>query len=126
MSAEILMVEDNRLNRKLVSRFLHARGFAVSSVETVGEAETWLSAHRAAVVLVDVALPGEDGLTLVRRLRERESVRTPVVALTAHAMPGDRERAMAAGCDAYLSKPVHLGRLLSTVRELCTLAAKVP
>ena len=126
MSGEILLVEDNRLNTKLVSRFLHARGFAVSSVETVVEAESWLAAHRAAVVLVDLALPGEDGLTLVRRLRERESVRTPVVALTAHAMPGDRERAMAAGCDAYLSKPVHLGRLLSTVRELCTLAAKVP
>jgi CheY-like chemotaxis protein len=125
MSGEILLVEDNRLNTKLVSRFLHARGFAVSSVETVVEAESWLAAHRAAVVLVDLALPGEDGLTLVRRLRERESVRTPVVALTAHAMPGDRERALAAGCDAYLSKPVHLDRLLSTVRELCTPAEKV-
>jgi two-component system cell cycle response regulator DivK len=126
MSAEILLVEDNRLNRKLVSLFLQARGFAVSSVETVGEAERWLEGHRAALVLLDVALPGEDGLTLVRRLRARESLRTPVVALTAHAMPGDRERALAAGCDAYLSKPVHLGRLLSTVRELCAPAGKVP
>ena len=125
MSSKILLVEDNRLNRKLVSRFLEARGFEVASVETVAEAESWLAAHRPAVVLLDVALPGEDGLTLVRRLRERESIHTPVVALTAHAMPGDRERALAAGCDVYLSKPVHLGRLLSTVRELCALALEV-
>lgn len=124
MSSEILLVEDNRLNRKLVSRFLQSRGFTISSVETVAEAEKWLEANRPAVVLLDVALPGEDGLNLVLRLRARESGHTPVVAVTAHAMPGDRERALAAGCDAYLSKPIDLGLLLSTVRQLCAPAEK--
>jgi CheY-like chemotaxis protein len=115
---DLLLVEDNPLNQKLVTCFLTGKGYAVAVAGSTQEAERWLEGRVAALILLDVSLPGEDGLTFVRRLRLRPGFATPVLALTAHAMPGDRDLALGAGCDAYLSKPLDLAVLLQTVRDL--------
>ena len=119
MSEEILLVEDNPLNRKLVVRVLANRGYRLAEAEDAPGAEAWLSGNAPALILMDVSLPGEDGLSFVRRLRARGGRRIPIVAVTAHAMAGDRDRALEAGCDAYLPKPVDLGLLIKTVEALC-------
>ncbi len=113
----ILVVEDNPLNQKLVTRFLEAKGYAPVLAATTFEAEERMSKQRPALVLMDVSLPGEDGLSLVRRLRSEGEGALPIIAVTAHAMPGDREVAINAGCDDYLTKPIALGELLSTVQS---------
>lgn len=115
----ILLVEDNLLNRKLVVRLLSWHGFEVGEAGSVAEAEAWLDGNVPRLILMDVSLPGEDGLTFVRRLRTGGRVAVPIVAVTAHAMAGDCERALEAGCDAYLSKPLDLEALVSTVSQLC-------
>lgn len=114
----VLVVEDNALNRKLVVRYLESCGYRVGLAENTAEAERFIASDSAAVILMDVSLPGEDGLSLVRRLRRREGFTTPIVAVTAHAMAGDCERALEAGCDAYLSKPIDLHLLRETVQAL--------
>ncbi len=120
MSApQILLIEDNPLNRKLLVRFLGNRGFEVHEVENTLDAEAWMTERQPAVILVDVSLPGEDGLSFVRRMRARPGFDTPVIAVTAHAMTGDDDKAIAAGCDAYLAKPVDLPMLLGLVQSYC-------
>lgn len=120
MSApQILLIEDNPLNRKLLVRFLGSRGFEVHEVENTLDAEAWMTDQQPAVILVDVSLPGEDGLSFVRRMRARPGFDTPVIAVTAHAMTGDDDKAIAAGCDAYLAKPVDLPMLLGLVQSYC-------
>ncbi len=109
----VLVVEDNAMNQKLVSRFLEAKGFVTFLSGSTAEAEQWLASQRADLILMDVSLPGEDGLSLVRRLRASASPRVPIIAVTAHAMPGDRELALGAGCDDYLAKPIELSELLA-------------
>ncbi len=116
MADEILIVEDNPLNQKLAVRYLQSRGFYTRVAGTTLEAEARIAEAIPRVILMDLSLPGEDGLTLVRRLRQKDGPRIPIIALTAHAMAGDCERALAAGCDFYLSKPVDFTALLSTIR----------
>ena len=102
----ILLVEDNEMNRDMLSRRLTKRGFAVTI------AVDGLS-------LMDLSLPEIDGCAATRRLRaEPQTRRTPIIALTAHAMAGDRERALEAGCDDYDTKPVELERLLGKMQAL--------
>lgn len=115
----LLLVEDNPLNQKLLVRFFEGKGYAVEVAGCTQEAEAWLVTGNPSLVLMDVSLPGEDGLTFVRRMREGGGLQMPVVAVTAHAMSGDCDRALEAGCAAYLAKPLDLKVLLDTVTALC-------
>ena len=115
----ILLVEDNEMNRDMLSRRLQRRGFdvvtAVDGYDGIEKART--GAYD--LILMDMSLPGIDGWDATRRLRASpETSRVPIIALTAHAMAGDRDRALEAGCDDYDSKPVEFDRLLTKVRGL--------
>jgi CheY-like chemotaxis protein len=103
----VLVVEDIPVNLMLTEAVLAAAGYRVSSAGTAEEALRRLDEERPAVILMDVQLPGEDGLSLTRRLKaDPRTAAIPVIALTAHAMKGDQEAAEEAGCDAYISKPI--------------------
>ena len=117
---QILVVEDNEKNMKLLRDVLSAKGYR--TLEAVsGEAAIELAlAAVPALVLMDVQLPGMNGAEALERLRgDGRTAAIPVLALTAQAMEGDRERFLAAGFDGYLSKPVDILELLRTVQEHC-------
>lgn len=116
--ATILVVEDNEKNLKLVRDVLEFAGFEVIAAGSAEEGVAMAMAHPPDLVLMDLQLPGIDGTEAMRRLRG--STRTnsiPVVALTAHAMRDDRERALSAGFDGYLEKPISVPRLPAQVRS---------
>lgn len=116
---EALIVDDAPLNLKLLSVLLKANGYAVQTAETAEAALAMLASYTPRVLLVDIRLPGMDGLTLVRTLRaEPRHHDLTIVAVTASAMKGDEEVALAAGCDAYFTKPVDTRTLPSTLRNL--------
>ena len=103
----ILVVEDNPTNQLLTSSVLEREGFDVLVAESPVEALKHLAAGTPDLILMDVQLQGTDGLSLTRSLKSAaETAAIPVVALTANAMPGDREQALAAGCAGYISKPI--------------------
>jgi len=117
--AKILLVEDNEMNRDMLSRRLQKKGYdvvmAVDGEQGVAMAET----QAPALVLMDMSLPGLDGWEATRRLKAAAATRAiPVIALTAHAMAGDREKALAAGCDDFDTKPIELERLLAKIEAL--------
>ena len=117
--AKILLVEDNEMNRDMLSRRLQRRGYEVL---TAVDGESGLALTRSdtpALVLMDMSLPGIDGWEATRRLKADPATRAiPVIALTAHAMAGDREQALAAGCDDFDIKPIDLDRLLGKIEAL--------
>jgi two-component system cell cycle response regulator DivK len=116
----VLIVEDNEKNMKLVRDVLQASGFGTLEAETAEAGIELALAHRPALVLMDVQLPGIDGVDALARLRADErTASVPVLALTAQAMRGDRERFVEAGFDGYLSKPVDVLELIAAVREHC-------
>lgn len=116
-SALILVVDDNEAGQLLVRSVLELEGFLVETASSSQEVLERLSAHRPDLILMDVQLPGQDGLTLTRQLKsDRVTAAIPIVALTAHAMAGDRELALAAGCIAYISKPIDTRVLGDQVR----------
>ena len=103
----ILLVEDNVTNQLLTSSVLEREGFQVALAGSSVEALDWLRVNTPDLILMDIQLPGLDGLALTRILKSTpERAAIPIVALTAHAMAGDREQAMAAGCVGYISKPI--------------------
>jgi CheY-like chemotaxis protein len=115
----ILLVEDNEMNRDMLSRRLIRRGYevllAVDGEQGVAMART----ESPALVLMDISLPVVDGWEAARRLKADPQTRSiPIIALTAHAMTGDREKALAAGCDDFETKPVELSRLLDKIQAL--------
>jgi len=117
--AKILLVEDNEMNRDMLSRRLARRGYEVIVAEDGAVGLEVARAQRPDLILMDMSLPVMDGWEATRQLKAGEETRSiPVVALTAHAMAGDEDRAMAAGCDAYETKPVELSRLLEKVEAL--------
>ena len=120
----ILLVEDNEMNRDMLSRRLQRRGFDVIFAldgQAGVEAARLLSPD---LILMDMSLPVMDGWDATRRIKtDRLTQQIPVIALTAHAFDGQREKALAAGCDDYETKPVELDRLLA---KMTTLLAKVP
>lgn len=115
----ILLVEDNEMNRDMLSRRLQRKGYEVALAVDGLQGVTMAAAGGYDLILMDMSLPELDGWEATRRVREGETGhRVPIIALTAHAMSGDREKAMAAGCDDYDTKPVELERLLSKIEAL--------
>ena len=116
----ILVVEDNDKNMKLFRDVLVATGYRTLEATTGGEAVELAIEHAPDLVLMDIQLPDVDGVQALSRLRENErTAAIPVLALTAQAMDGDRERFLAAGFDGYLSKPVNVRELIGIVRLHC-------
>jgi CheY-like chemotaxis protein len=116
----ILVVEDNDLNMKLFHDMLQATGYRTLKARTGEEALDLAVSHPPALVLMDVQLPGIDGVeTLARLRRDDRTASIRVLALTAQAMHGDRARFLEAGFDGYISKPVDVAELLRAVEELC-------
>jgi len=104
---KILVVEDNAVNRRLVGFLLRARGYQVREATSAREAFELIAVERFDLILMDVQLPELDGLEATRRLKGDAATRDiPVVAVTSYAMKGDREKALAAGCCAYITKPI--------------------
>ena len=119
MAAEaILIVDDNELNLKLMRVLLTKEGYQVRSASTAGEALQMLEAFEPSLILMDIQLPDINGLELTRRLKADPKTRhLVIVALTAYAMKGDKEKALAAGCDGYLTKPIDARTLPGALRQ---------
>ena len=117
---QILVVEDNETNMKLFRDVLIATGHRTLEASTGGQAVELATEHAPDLVLMDIQLPDMGGIETLGRLRADErTASVPVVALTAQAMEGDRERFLAAGFDGYLSKPVNVVDLIATVKRYC-------
>lgn len=117
--AKILLVEDNEMNRDMLGRRLQRRGhevvIAVDGAEGVAKAQS----EGPDIILMDMSLPVMDGWEATRQLKSEDATKAiPVIALTAHAMSGDRDKAMEAGCDDYDTKPVEFDRLLAKIEAL--------
>ena len=116
---KILIVEDNEMNRDMLSRRLARRGYQIVIAVDGGEGIAAASAERPDLILMDMSLPVVDGWEATRRLKAEPLTRAiPVIGLTAHAMAGDREKVLEAGCDDYDTKPVELPRLLQKIEAL--------
>jgi CheY-like chemotaxis protein len=108
MGRRVLIVEDNPTNLKLISEVLAASGFAIDCAATAEQAQVQLAVQLPDLILMDLALPQMDGLTLTRRLKADDRYKqVPIVALTASAMVGDDRKALEAGCVGYITKPVN-------------------
>ena len=116
----ILIAEDNERNIKLFRDLLQLNGYETFEASTGEQAIELATRHTPDLVLMDIRLPGMDGLEALRRLRENErTADIPVVALTAQAMAGDRERFLEAGFNGYVSKPVNVADFIGTIRQYC-------
>jgi CheY-like chemotaxis protein len=114
----ILIVDDNAMNVDLVSFLLAADGMQVESAADAAQASARIAAQHPELILMDIQMPGVDGLELTRRLKADPATRhIPIVALTAYAMKGDEERMLAAGCDGYIAKPVEVATFTRQVRS---------
>ena len=117
--ARILLVEDNEMNRDMLSRRLVRRGYVVEMAVDGPEGVAKAAAGGYDLVLMDMSLPEIDGWEATRQIRAAETATpVPIIALTAHAMAGDREKALEAGCNDYDTKPVDLDRLLGKIQAL--------
>jgi CheY-like chemotaxis protein len=120
MSArKILVVEDNDMNMQLVEFLLEEGGYVIVKA-TSGEEALSLTREGTApdLILMDIHLPGMDGLSVVRAMKEdARTARIPILALTAHAMRGDRDRFLEAGCDGYISKPIDVKTFLTSIER---------
>ncbi len=116
---KILLVEDNEMNRDMLSRRLERRGYEVIIAVDGEQGVEMARSESPALVLMDMSLPVLDGWEATRRLKGEDATKLiPVIALTAHAMSGDREKALAAGCDDYDTKPIEFPRLLGKIEAL--------
>jgi CheY-like chemotaxis protein len=107
MSTCILVVDDNPTNLKLASQVLEMEGYTVDQAADAEQAQELLQHMTPDLILMDIALPGMDGLTLTRKLKADEKLKhVPVIAMTAFAMKGDDRKALDAGCDGYITKPI--------------------
>ncbi|HEV8358989.1 MAG TPA: response regulator [Candidatus Thermoplasmatota archaeon] len=119
MTHTILVVEDNPQNMKLASVLLRSEGYEVRGAGDAASARRLIEAALPDLILMDVGLPGMDGLTFTRELRADPRTRTvPIIALTAFAMKGDDLKALDAGCDDYIAKPFETMRLLQAVADV--------
>jgi CheY-like chemotaxis protein len=117
--AKILLVEDNEMNRDMLSRRLQRRGYQVVMAVDGGQGIAMAQSETPDLILMDMSLPVLDGWEATRQLKAATTTQSiPIIALTAHAMSGDREKAMEAGCDDYDTKPIELPRLLAKMEAL--------
>ena len=116
---KILLVEDNEMNRDMLSRRLLRKGFEVVIAVDGEQAVTLADSDRPDLILMDMSLPVIDGWEATRRVKANtKTAHIPVIALTAHAMSGDREKALGAGCDDFDTKPIEMPRLLEKIEAL--------
>ena len=116
---KILLVEDNEMNRDMLSRRLERRGYEVVIAVDGQDGVTKAQAESPALILMDMSLPVLDGWEASRQLKAAPATGgIPIIALTAHAMSGDREKALAVGCDDFDTKPIELDRLLAKIEAL--------
>jgi CheY-like chemotaxis protein len=116
---KVLLVEDNDMNRDMLSRRLRRHGFEVIFAVDGQQGIDLARSERPDIILMDMSLPVIDGWEATRRVKGNEATRgVPVIGLTAHAMSGDREKAIEAGCDDYDTKPVELERLIGKIQHL--------
>ena len=117
--AKILLVEDNEMNRDMLSRRLERRGYEVVIAVDGQQGVDLAQATSPDLILMDMSLPVIDGWEVTRQLKSMEQMKNvPIIALTAHAMSGDREKALEAGCNDYDTKPIELPRLLGKIEAL--------
>ena len=117
--SKILLVEDNEMNRDMLSRRLQRKGYEVVIAVDGEEGVARARSEQPELILMDMSLPGKDGWTAAREIKGDAALRAiPIIALTAHAMAGDRDKALEAGCDDYDTKPVEFARLLGKIEAL--------
>jgi len=117
--SKLLLVEDNEMNRDMLTRRLQRRGFEVIIALDGAQGLALAKSESPALILMDISLPVFDGWEATRRLKMAPETKSiPVIALTAHAMTGDREKCIAAGCDDFDTKPVEISRLLAKIETL--------
>lgn len=108
----VMVVEDNEKNRKLMRVILKAKGYSVIEATTGEEAMTILKNQKPDIILMDIQLPGIDGLTLIKQIKGAVVTKDiPIIAVTAYAMKGDEQKILDTGCDAYMSKPINTQEL---------------
>jgi two-component system cell cycle response regulator DivK len=118
---EVLIAEDNPVNRELIPELLELRGYTVLEACDGQQALQTIEQAQPELLLLDVGMPGLDGFAVIRRIRENyQQARLPVVAITAYAMQGDRERILNSGFDGYLSKPVNPSALTEEIDRVLT------
>jgi len=116
---KILLVEDNEMNRDMLSRRLEKRGYTLAIAIDGGAGVAMAKSEQPDLILMDMSLPVLDGWDATRQVKaDPATAKIPVIALTAHAMESDRQKALAAGCDDFDTKPVELNRLLLKIEEL--------
>ena len=114
----ILVVEDNEKNRVLFRDILQSKGYKTIEAETGEQAIVLLQKERPDLILMDIQLPGKDGITVTREIKDNAATKDiPVFALTSYAMKGDRERMMEAGFDSYVPKPINVGKFRKIVDD---------
>ena len=114
---KILLVEDNEMNRDMLSRRLKRRGYEVAIAVNGAEGVSMAASTTPDLILMDMSLPVMDGWEATKNIKANPATESiPVIALTAHAMSGDREKALQAGCDDYDTKPIELSRLLTKIK----------
>ena len=119
MTQRILIIEDTPANMKLATLLLRREGYEVLQATNARDGIALAREHLPALILMDIQLPGMDGLDATRMLKgDRATCAIPVVALTAFAMKGDEDRILAAGCDGYVAKPIQYKLFLATVKEI--------
>jgi CheY-like chemotaxis protein len=117
--AKILLVEDNEMNRDMLSRRLLKKGFEVVMAFDGQKGLEMASSETPDIILLDMSLPIMDGWEVARNLKADDALKSiPVIALTAHAMAGDREKTLEAGCDEYDTKPIEFKRLLGKINDM--------
>ncbi len=115
----VLLAEDSEANIEAITGYLEATGHRIVVAHDGAEAVALAKAHHPDMILMDIQMPGMDGLEAIRQIRaDAELSHTPIIALTALAMPGDADRCLGAGADHYLSKPVRLKLLVETIRDM--------
>lgn len=116
---KILIVEDNEINLKLISTVLKAKGFLLAEARDGEEALKSLTSEKPDIILMDIQIPKVDGLEVTRRIRGMDDLKDrPIIALTAHAMEGDREKILEAGCDGYIAKPINTRTFIDEIEAI--------
>jgi two-component system, cell cycle response regulator DivK len=118
MSKRVLVVEDHETNRRILRDLLTSTGYDLIEAVTGEEGVAWAETYRPDLILMDIQLPGLDGYEATRRIKENPSLsHIPIIAVTSYALSGDEEKAIEAGCEAYVSKPFSPRLVLAKVRE---------